>query len=85
MKFKINTAKTKLMTPGNRQTVTGIVVNEKPQVVFHKRNELRQAMYYIRNLELMSIRIEKLTKGTFETLLERINFVLQINPKTLNS
>jgi RNA-directed DNA polymerase len=38
MKFKINTAKTKLMTPGNRQTVTGIVVNEKPQVVFHKRN-----------------------------------------------
>jgi RNA-directed DNA polymerase len=27
MKFKINTAKTKLMTPGNRQTVTG--VNEK--------------------------------------------------------
>jgi RNA-directed DNA polymerase len=29
MKFKINTAKTKLMTPGNRQTVTGIVVNEK--------------------------------------------------------
>jgi RNA-directed DNA polymerase len=35
------------MTPGNRQTVTGIVVNEKPQVVFHKRNELRQAMYYI--------------------------------------
>jgi RNA-directed DNA polymerase len=46
MKFKINTAKTKLMTPGNRQTVTGSC-QWKPQVVFHKRNELRQAMYYI--------------------------------------
>jgi RNA-directed DNA polymerase len=37
MKFKINTAKTKLMTPGN-QTVTGIVVNEKPQVVTNVMN-----------------------------------------------
>jgi RNA-directed DNA polymerase len=37
---------------------------KKPQVVFHKRNELRQAMYS-RNLELMSIKEEKLTKGTF--------------------
>jgi RNA-directed DNA polymerase len=34
------------MTPGNRQTVTGML-SMKNQVVFHKRNELRQAMYYI--------------------------------------
>jgi RNA-directed DNA polymerase len=33
-KFKINTAKTKLMTPGNRQTVTGIVVNENRKSCF---------------------------------------------------
>ena len=48
LNLKINPDKTKLMTPNTRQTVTGIVVNEKPQVVFHKRNELRQAMYYIK-------------------------------------
>jgi RNA-directed DNA polymerase len=49
---KINTAKTKLMSPNMRQTVTGIVVNEKAQVVFHKRNALRQAMYYIQKFGL---------------------------------
>jgi RNA-directed DNA polymerase len=54
------------MTPGNRQTVTGIVVNEKPQVVFHKRNELRQAMYYIQKFGIDEHQnTEKLTKGTF--------------------
>jgi RNA-directed DNA polymerase len=37
-------------------------------------------MYYIRNLELMSIRDTELTKELLE-LLGRINFVLQINPK----
>jgi RNA-directed DNA polymerase len=82
MKFKINTAKTKLMTPGNRQTVTGIVVNEKPQVVFHKRNELRQAMYYIQKFGIDEHQnTEKLTKELLEHLLGRIIFVLQINPK----
>jgi RNA-directed DNA polymerase len=44
------------------------------------KRELRQAMYYIRNLELMSINTEKLTKELLEHLLGRINFVLQINP-----
>jgi RNA-directed DNA polymerase len=71
------------MTPGNRQTVTGIVVNENRKSC-HKRNELRQAMYYIQKFELMSIGNKKLTKGTFRAL-GRINFVLQINQKTLNS
>jgi RNA-directed DNA polymerase len=84
MKFKINTAKTKLMTPGN-QTVTGIVVNEKPQVVFHKRNELRQAMYYIQKFGIDEHREYRINQLFLEHLLGRINFVLQINPKTLNS
>jgi RNA-directed DNA polymerase len=83
MKFKINTAKTKLMTPGNRQTVTGIVVNEKPQVVFHKRNELRQAMYYIQKFGIDEHReYREINQRNFlEHLLGKINFVLQINPK----
>jgi RNA-directed DNA polymerase len=83
MNFKINTAKTKLMTPGNRQTVTGIVVNEKPQVVFHKRNELRQAMYYIQKFGIDEHReYREINQRNFlEHLLGKINFVLQINPK----
>jgi RNA-directed DNA polymerase len=81
MKFKINT--TNKTYDGNRQTV--YVVNEKP-IVFHKRNELRQAMYYIREFGIDEHQnTEKLTKELLEHVLGRINFVLQINQKTLNS
>lgn len=83
--FKINTSKTKLMTPDRRQTVTGIVVNEKPQVVFHKRNALRQAMYYIKKFGIDEHReFKEIDQANFlEHLLGKINFVLQINPKDL--
>lgn len=83
LKLKINASKTKLMTPDRRQTVTGIVVNDKPQVVFHKRNELRQAMYYIQKFGIDEHReYKEINQANFlEHLLGKINFVLQINPK----
>ena len=83
LNLRINKNKTKLMTPNTRQTVTGIVVNEKPQVVFHKRNELRQAMYYIKKFGFEEHREYKEInqKNYLEHLLGKINFVLQINPK----
>ena len=81
--FHINESKTKLMTSNTRQTVTGIVVNEKPQVVYHKRNELRQALYYIKKFGFDEHRVYKeINKANYlEHLLGKINFVLQINPK----
>lgn len=81
--FRINKSKTKLMTPNTRQTVTGIVVNEKLQVVFHKRNALRQALYYIKKFGLNEHREYKEIgqKNYLEHLLGKINFILQINPK----
>jgi RNA-directed DNA polymerase len=81
----INTAKTKLMTPNMRQTVTGIVVNEKPQVAFHKRNELRQAMHYIKKFGIDEHREYKEIdqRNYLEHLLGKVNFVLQINPRDL--
>jgi RNA-directed DNA polymerase len=83
LNLKVNTSKTKLMKPNSRQTVTGIVVNEKPQVVFHKRNELRQAMYYIKKFGIDEHReYKEIDQVNFlEHLLGKINFVLQINPK----
>lgn len=83
MNLKINTSKTKLMTANQRQTVTGIVVNEKVQVVFHKRNELRQAMYYIQKFGIDEHReYKEIDQANYlEHLLGKINFVLQINPK----
>ncbi|MGO4820743.1 MULTISPECIES: reverse transcriptase family protein [unclassified Flavobacterium] len=79
---KINTTKTKLMTPNMRQTVTGIVVNDKPQVVFHKRNALRQAMYYIQKYGIDEhIAFRDIRQSNYlQHLLGKINFVLQINP-----
>ncbi len=81
----INNAKTKLMTPNMRQTVTGIVVNEKPQVAFHKRNELRQAMHYIKKFGIDEHREYKEIdqKNYLEHILGKVNFVLQINPRDL--
>lgn len=83
LNLKINASKTKIMTADRRQTVTGIVVNEKPQVVFHKRNELRQAMYYIKKFGIEEHReYKEINQANFlEHLLGKINFVLQINPK----
>ena len=81
----INKNKTKLMTQNARQTVTGVVVNEKPQVAFHKRNDLRQAMYYIKKFGFEEHREYKEIdqKNYLEHLLGKINFVLQINPKDI--
>lgn len=78
----INEEKTKLMKPNSRQTVTGIVVNEKPQVVFYKRNKLRQELFYIKKFGLADhIKHQKIKQSNYlEHLLGQINFVLQINP-----
>lgn len=83
LNLNLNKNKTKLMTPDKRQTVTGIVVNDKPQVAFNKRNELRQAMYYIKKFGLDEHSVYKEIKqiNYLEHLLGKINFVLQINPK----
>lgn len=80
--LKINNDKTKLMKSNMRQTVTGVVVNDKPQVVFHKRNELRQEVYYIKKLGIDAhIKNRNINQRNYlEHLLGKINFILQINP-----
>lgn len=82
LKLTINNDKTRVMTPNTRQTVTGIVVNEKPQVIFKKRNELRQRIYYIKKfgLENHMAKLNIKKKNYLEHLLGQVNFVLYINP-----
>lgn len=81
--LKINDRKTKLMLPNTRQTVTGIVVNEKLQVVFQKRNKIRQALYYIKKFGLENhMNKLKIKKANYVShLLGQITFILEINPK----
>ena len=80
--LSINETKTKLMERNQRQTVTGIVVNEKLQVPKSYRNFIRNEVYFLSKFGLVEHK-----KGTHNTrsnyinhLLGKINFVLHINP-----
>ncbi len=83
LELKVNGNKTNVMTPNMRQTVTGIVVNSKPQVVFYKRNKLRQDLYYIKKFGLDEhMKRRKIKKSNYlEHLIGKVNFILQINPR----
>ena len=84
--FILNSEKTSLVGRGGRQTVTGIVVNDKPSVPSPYRDTLRQEMYYINKFGLES-HLERTNSPEqklkyLEKLLGRINFVLQISPQS---
>lgn len=85
MGLSLHPDKIKIMTPNERQTVTGIVVNEKPQVDFNKRNKLRQEMHYIIKFGLQGHMQRKNIKyrNYIEHLLGKINFILQLNSKDI--
>lgn len=81
--LRINKKKTQLMTRDRQQLVTGIVVNQKPQVVFQKRNALRQTMYFINKYGLYEHqRYVGINQSNYlEHLIGQVQFVLQINSK----
>lgn len=82
IKLFLNNKKTKLMKPHERQVVTGIVVNNKPQVVFHKRNKLRQEIYFIQKFGIENhMSFKKINNCNYlEHLLGKVNFILHLNP-----
>ncbi|MBI3133977.1 MAG: RNA-directed DNA polymerase [Bacteroidetes bacterium] len=78
----VNDSKTRVMKSGSRQLVTGIVVNEKPQVAFQKRNKLRQDLFYIRKFGLEDhMKRRKIKQANYLShLLGQVNFIVHINP-----
>lgn len=91
MGFTLNQKKTKRMTTHQQQMVTGVVVNEKLQVSRAYRRNLRQEIYYCSRYGVQSQAAyaigkeqEELAPGEvkryLQSLLGKINFVLQINP-----
>ena len=52
MGFQVNPEKTRISTQGQRQSVTGIVVNKKAQLPKEYRRRLRQEIYYIEKFGL---------------------------------
>ena len=94
--FELNETKTRLQKAHQRQTVTGIVVNEKPQVSREYRRKLRAEVYYCGKFgvesHLQRCRGEEGTKEIsremegacvryLRQLLGKINYVLQVNPE----
>ena len=84
MGFLLNEQKTRIQRPGQQQSVTGIVVNEKLSIPANYRRKLRQELYYCRNFGIQ----EHLQKTGLEIpedayrmqLLGKINYVLQVHP-----
>lgn len=92
MGFEVNEKKTRLQTCSQRQSVTGIVVNDRPQVSREYRNKLRQELYYCikygaqSHLQRMDNRRDLLgkpeqVKSYLLSLLGKINYVLQVDPQ----
>lgn len=90
--FRLNKKKTKLIQQGQRQTVTGVVVNKKQQLLKGYRKKIRQEVYYCQKYSVKShILNANLTdymrpngdvyyKEYLLNLYGRINYALQINP-----
>lgn len=89
--FSLNKKKTRMISKHEQQTVTGIVVNKKPQAARTYRKQLRQEMYYCmkfgvpshiaRKTAVSPLLIEQQTVENYLlSLLSKTNFILQLNP-----
>lgn len=83
MGFLLNEQKTKIQRPGQQQTVTGIVVNEKLSTPAAYRRKLRQELYYCRKFgiqeHLQKIGLEIPEDIYRMQLLGKVNYVLQVH------
>lgn len=83
VRLQLNKDKTMLMKDNRRQIISGIIVNDKIQVPRKKRDELRQAMFYIEKYGLDD-HLKKIncTKANYvKHLLGIANYITFINPK----
>ncbi|MBQ1817042.1 MAG: RNA-directed DNA polymerase, partial [Clostridia bacterium] len=81
--FYLNRKKTRLVRPGQRQAVTGVIVNEKLAVPREYKRRLRQELYYIEKYgmeEHLSRLGGEAQSGYAARLLGRVNYVLSIEP-----
>lgn len=83
--FELNHQKTKLLRKQNRQIITGIVVNQKPNTPRYYRKEIRKQIYYIKKygleFHLKKLKIELDPKEYLLSLKGKIRFVLYVDAK----
>lgn len=91
MGFELNESKTRFVNSNNRQSVTGLTVNEKLSVSADYKRRLRQEVYYVLKYGLSdhiirSGKAEFISDGKpnaeryLNSLQGKINFILQIEP-----
>lgn len=82
--FFINDKKTVVLRNGQKKTITGVVVNEKPNVAASYRRKLRQEIYYCQKFGVkghMKVTGTSVSESTYIAQLQgRINYALSINP-----
>ena len=82
--FFINDKKTVVLRNGQRKSVTGIVVNEKPQIPSAYRKKIRQDIYYCQKYGIQNhMKRCGITCETYRyisQLLGRVNYVLSVTP-----
>ena len=78
--LRLNKTKTKVIKKNKRQTVTGIVVNEKRSAGRTYKRSLRMEMYFLKKFGLKHIsRTHKEPQQYLRELAGKINWVLQVN------
>lgn len=81
--LELNDEKIHIINKSARQTVTGLVVNEKVQVSSNYRRKIRQEVYYIKKYgvesHLKRLNLDITTLKYLNKLYGKILFVLQIN------
>lgn len=93
MGFSLNRKKTKLMTAGRRQTVTGLVVNEKLQVPREYQRALRQELYFCETYGVRShmerkngrVPSEEEAARYLESLAGKVAYVASVDPESENA
>ena len=85
----MNLKKTKVLKQYNRQSVTGIVVNEKAQVSKTYRRDVRQAVYDCGKYGVQEhlqrtgaqMWLQKGEERYLQHLMGKVNYILQVNPE----
>ena len=81
----MNSKKTTVVSSSGRQVVTGIVVNEKLTVPAEYKSKIRQEVYFCKKFgvenHLCHINYIGDTKAYLQSLLGRVSFVLQTEPR----
>ena len=79
--FELNRKKTRVLSRGNAQSVTGIVVNEKAQVSRAYRRKLRQEVYLFDRYGIKTAEGPKNDERERRRLLGKMRYVLSVNPE----